>query len=93
MVENDIAQKEFLFKSFKKKRNKVISLIRKSKNLYFKDFFESNKADMKNTWRGIKNIVDLSKKQNTLPDKLAYQDKVYDDDADIAKTFNTFLQI
>ena len=91
LAEKDIVEKDILFNSFKKKRNKTLSLIRKSKDLYFKDFFESNKADIKNTWKGIKNIVNLNKKQNTLPDKLVYQNKTFDNDTDIAKSFNTFF--
>ena len=80
-----------LFDVFKKKRNEVLTLIRKSKNIYFQNFFESNKSDIKKTWQGIKNIVNINKKQNILPTKLQYNNKVYDKDSDIADNFNTFF--
>ena len=91
-----IKEKKFLtkgnlFSEYKKKRNDVLSKIKNSRNNYFKDFFESHKSDIKKTWQGIKNIVNVNKKQSTLPTKLLYKNKTHDNDDDIAKRFNTFF--
>ena len=40
---------------------------------------------------GNKNIVNVNKKQNTLPTKLLYKSKTHDNDDDIAKSFYTFF--
>ena len=69
----------------------MLSKIKNSRNNYFKDFFESHKSDIKKTWQGIKNIVNVNKKQSTLPTKLLYKNKTHDNDDDIAKSFNTFF--
>ena len=83
--------KVLFFSDYKKKRNSVLSLIKKSRDEYFKTFFDSHKNDIKKTWQGIKNIVNINKKQNILPVKLLFKKNFYLKDDDIAKAFNTIF--
>ena len=45
---------EYLYKKF---RNKVVTVIRKSKNDYYADYFTKHKTNMKMLWAGIRSIV------------------------------------
>ena len=47
---------------YKQYRNLIVTLQKRSKELYYKSFFEKNKNDIKKTWKGIKNILSVSKK-------------------------------
>ena len=47
---------------YKQYRNLIVTLQKRSKELYYKSFFEKNKNDVKKTWKGIKNILSVSKK-------------------------------
>ena len=80
-----------IFALYKQKRNKVISLIRKSKKSYFETFFEENRSNIKKVWQGIKNIVNINKKQDILPSKLKFKNNFYSKDLDIAECFNSFF--
>ena len=60
--ENDDQKKSDIFLMYKRKRNMVISLIRRSKRDYYDVFFEEHKSNVKKTWEGIRNIVNISKK-------------------------------
>ena len=43
--------------SYKKYRNKIIELIRQSKQTYYQHNFEQNKKHSKTTWQGIHEII------------------------------------
>ena len=90
-AEQNRQKKNEIWATYKKKRNKVLSLIKISKTEYFKSFFETNKLDIKKTWQGIKNIININKKVSTLPDKLIYKKKIFERDSDIATSFNHFF--
>ena len=90
-AEHNPQKKNEIWATYKKKRNKVLSLIKNSKADYFKSFFEANKSDIKKKWQGIKNIININKKVSTLPDKLIYKKKIFERDSDIATSFNHFF--
>ena len=48
---------------FKSKRNRIISLLRTSKKQYYAQFFEENQTNIKKTWEGIRNLLNVSKNQ------------------------------
>ena len=47
---------------YKYYRNKICSLIRLSKKIYYQDYFERNKTNMKKTWEGINDVLHRRKK-------------------------------
>ena len=57
--------KVILTNLYKYHRNKIVSLIRLSKNKYYSDFFEEHNTNIKKTWEGIRVILNVSKKKST----------------------------
>ena len=56
-------QKLIKHKLYKKYRNKIIELIRQSKETHYQHHFEQNKKDSKTIWQGIHKIISSRKKQ------------------------------
>ena len=54
-------QKLIKHESYKKYRNKIIELIRQSKQIYYQHHFEQNKKDSKTIWQGIHEITSSTK--------------------------------
>ena len=67
LKEKYLINKNELFSLYKRKRNMVMSLIRRSKKDYYNNFFEEHKSNVKKTWEGIRNIVNISKKSRHSP--------------------------
>ena len=64
-------EEKFCYHSlFKSKRNRIISLLRSSKKQYFAQFFEENQKNIKKTWEGIRNFLNVSKNQQLKLTKL-----------------------
>ena len=61
---------------FKSKRNQIISLLRTSKKQIFAQFFEENQTNIKKTWEGIRNLLNVSKKSATLINKIIENDAI-----------------
>ena len=76
---------------YKKYRNLIVTLQRRSKQNYFQNYFEKNKCDVKKTWCGIRNILAISKKKITNIDGLKYNGKTLSSNADKAAGLNDFF--
>ena len=74
----------------KKYRNLIVTLLRKSKENYFRSYFERNKENVKKTWQGIKNILSISKKKVISIDFLNYKGKTCSKNLDKANALNDF---
>ena len=66
-------------------------LVRQSKRDYYAHFFEEYKSDTKKTWEGIRNIVNISKKNRVVPVELNYNNETKTDKSDMAESFNEFF--
>ena len=60
---------------YKTKRNLVTSQLRKAKKYFHNAFFEENKNNVKETWKGISNFINVSKKATTNIDKIVENGK------------------
>ena len=78
---------------YKKYRNLIITLLKRSKENYFQNYFEENKNDMKKPWNGIRNILAVSKKKTTIIDQLDYKDKVLFKNKDKANALQILVQV
>ena len=78
---------------FKLYRNKLNHLIKISKTNYYKTYFISNKSNMKNTWKGIKEIIGYKNGNSNLPSKIlsSTDNKELTDCSSIANAFNEFF--
>ena len=55
------------------------------------NFFEENKTNLKRTWEGIRNVVNISKKKKTAINSLSYKGKCITDKVEIANSLNEFF--
>ena len=71
-------------------RNRVNVELKKSKKRYYVDYFTEHVNNIKKTWDGIKNIVNLKKtpKRTT---QLNIRGKIIDNNNEIATNFNSFF--
>ena len=61
--EQDQLKKETIFDYFKTYRNHLVTIIRMSKEDYFKKYFDENKKDTKKSWSAIRFIVNVKQTQ------------------------------
>ena len=71
-------------------RNRIHREIKKSKKQYYAEYFASNPNNMKKTWEGIRNIVNI-KKISSKPSQLNISGRIIDDDKKLATNFNNFF--
>ena len=76
---------------YKKVRNKVSNEIKKSKNDYYKKYFESHSNDIKKTWEGIRKVINPGKPTSFEISQLNIKGKIIDDPKDIANSANDFF--
>ena len=55
--------------TYKAKRNLVTSRLRKAKKDYYNTIFDENKNNAKETWKGIRNLIHVSRKAISDVDK------------------------
>jgi flavodoxin len=89
--ETDPVLKENYFGSYKAYRNRIIALIRTSKKQYYAKFFEENNSNVKKTWDGIRNLINVNKKSSTKIDKIFADSKWLTEGKDIANSVNKFF--
>ena len=77
--------------NYKDHRNLLSTLIKQSKHKYFNKYIEDNWNNMKNTWKGIKNVITLSNLSSDVARTLSVNDVTIRDPCDIANTFNNYF--
>ena len=51
--------KDELYSTHKTLRNKIVSLTREGKKLIFQNYFAENCKDIRKTWSGITNVINI----------------------------------
>ena len=87
----DDPSNQHLERSYNLFRNRINTEIKKSKKKYYKEYFENNISNMKKTWQGIKQIINMNNKLGPKITQLNYKGKMVDTNEDIANTFNDFF--
>ena len=83
--------KEEFHTNYKKYRNLPSTLMKKSKQAYYK-YFERNWNNIKNTWKGITSLISLKIVASNVPTVLSFDnDKTITNHYDIANTFNNYF--
>ena len=77
--------KEEFHTNYKKYRNLLSTLMKKSKQAYYDRYFEKNWKNIKNTWKGIKSLISLKTVHS-----LDTGDTITNP-YDIANTFNNYF--
>ena len=91
VAEKNSLRKKIIFRIYKSKRNIVVKNIRASKNNYYSEFFQNHKNNSKKTWEGIRDVINLSKKNHTVPNNIFYKNTTYTDTAGMSNCFNDFF--
>ena len=76
---------------FKKYRNKLNALIKKSKKDYYDGRFNTFKNDMRKTWQTINNIIGKGNKSSTQSKLLNKEGHYITDPQSIANEFNDYF--
>ena len=79
LKEKNSDEKSKLWLDYRQKRNLIKSLSRTSKRQYYIAFFEENKCNLKRTWEGIKNIININKKHRQNINSLNVNDTILTD--------------
>ena len=76
---------------YKKYSNTLNKLKWTCKSCYYKQQFELNKNNLKNTWKLIGTIINGKPNWHTVPAKLHYDGKTYTDKHDIVNQSNEYF--
>ena len=64
---------------YKKLRNHIVTLCRESKMLHYQQFFTENANNMKNTWKGIKPIINIRCNNKSVPTSISENNNIISD--------------
>jgi len=87
----DITKKEQLHNTFKEYRNLLETMLKQSKTVYFNNYFKDNANDLKNTWKGIRNIINLKAKGDSSPSIIEENNSTITDPKEISNSFNNYF--
>ena len=90
-TEKNAIKKNKLGAIYKTYRNLIVTLIRKSKKRYYADFFEEHQQNLKKTWDGIRDLINVSKKSSTNISKIIHKKETITDNKTISQTMNNFF--
>lgn len=86
------SRSQYYHDKFKSYRNKLNHLIKLSKTNYYNQYFSSNRSNIKNTWKGVKEVVGFNAGNTNLPSKIITDDNnELTDCTSIANSFNQFF--
>ena len=88
----DLILKEEFHTIYRKYRNLLSTLMKKSKQAYYDKYFERNWNNIKNTWTGIKPLISLKTVASSAPTVLSLDNgDAITNPYDIANTFNNYF--
>ena len=82
---------DFVWSQFKKARNEVNNLLKKTKRDYFMTQINTTKRDPKNTWRLINELTSRKTSVNSNMKAIKQEGVTLTNSADIANTFNNYF--
>ena len=90
-IKRDISLKNQLHNNYKIYRNHISTLMKSTKQNYYTKYIESNKSNIKNTWKNINSI--FSKRSSSLINStlLTFQNRTTDNPKRIANIYNNHL--
>ena len=73
---------------YKEIRNQIVTLCREKKKEYYQNYFTNNSKDLRNTWRGINEIIKIKEKRKPQPSSILIDDQISNDPTKVANAFN-----
>ena len=83
--------KEDHHKKYKELRNQIVTLCRQSKKMHCHKFFSENANNAKNTWKGIKSIINVNSTMRSQPTSLLVNNELINEPNKIANEFNNYF--
>ena len=83
--------KEFYHNNYKTNRNLLPTLLKRTTEKYFTQFFNENIKNIKKTWIEIKSLVSMKHKNNDTPSIIRNDEKYINDPISITNIFNNFF--
>ena len=80
--------KSELSEKYKRYRNMIVTILKQSKKNYYSSYFLLNQSNIKKTWDGTRNLINVSKNRNFTPTKLIYNNETKVSNIDIAESLN-----
>ena len=87
----DITQKNELHHNYRIYRNIISTLMKRSKQNYYSNYFESNLTNIKNTWKDIKSTISMRSSLSITPTLLTFQNETIHNPIWIANIFNNYF--
>ena len=88
---NNPTLKNNLHNQFKKYRNIISNLLKKSKQNYYINFFNENLNNIKGTWKGIKELINFKTNKSSPPTELEIEGKLETDPKTVSDFFNQYF--
>ena len=85
--------KELHHNNYKSYINFLSTLLKRTKEKYFTNFFNENIKDIKKTWKGIKTLVSMKQKNNDTPSLITKDEKCINDPVSINPLSINFLPL
>ena len=89
--EKDPHKKENYEKQFKTYRNLISTLLRETKESYYKQYFSDNKKNLKLVWQTIKGIINIKNKSDESISSLLIDNQLITSAKQISNHFNNFF--
>ena len=90
LAKNNIL-KEDLYNQYKMLRNSIVHDIKNSKTRYFELYFDENKNNFQNIWKGIKSLISVKDKVYSNLVTLKQGNSLRTDPLDVANIFNKYF--
>ena len=89
--EKNFALRSDLFLQYKLYRNRLVGIIRESKNRHFVKFFQENLRNSKKIWEGVNQLTNLKTKKKSSKIPINIGEKVVSDPKIVANEFNAYF--
>ena len=86
----DLVLKEQLNKEFKTLKNKITTLTRQSKKLYYNQYFTANTKNLQKIWKGIKEMINIKIKNHCHPTCIIENNKTITYPKEVADSFDKY---
>ena len=87
----DPARKETLRTEYKILRNRITHIINESKKTHYLHYFAENCNNIKKTWKGIKNIINIKTLVSSQPSSMLIDNSLKTNPAEISEGFNAYF--
>ena len=91
IIAKNIEIKNKYFVEYKVLRNKIVTLCRVSKKAYYTKYFKDNANNIKNTWNGINQIINIKGKRSNQVLSILSKNELITDPKLIANSFNEYF--